>query len=389
MEAEAALLAGARHVDAVDIDPGLIRLVRRFNAGGIYDHPLVSVHAEDARAFIRRAKSDYDIIAFGYLDSQALFSSMSNIRLDGFVYTVESLRTAYDHLRPQGLLCLSFAVDYNPLMASKLYQMVLQATGHEPLVYVFRQNLVFCVPRNPIPEPPLTIGPFQRMRVNPLEVAVPTDDWPYLYLFGHRIPSDYLIVMGVLLVGTIFFLWRISPGGWGAERSHFLFLGMGFLLLQTKSIVDCSLYFGSTWLVTTLIIAGVLLMALAANTVAARGYHLWPVYGLLFATLFLLYVVPRDWILSLPWMARLAWTLLVVPLPVFFAGFVFASSLRAASNPSAAFGANLVGATLGGFSEYLGMVIGYRRLSWVLIGAYALSAYCRKTWQGLRSPSST
>ena len=54
------------------------------------------------------------------------------------------------------------------------------------------------------------------------------------------------------------------------RRWPLFFLGMGFLLLETKSITDCCLYFGTTWLVTMLVVAGVLLMVLAANALATR-----------------------------------------------------------------------------------------------------------------------
>ena len=54
-------------------------------------------------------------------------------------------------------------------------------------------------------------------------------------------------------------------------------MGWGFLLLQTKSIGDTSLYFGTTWFVTTLVIAGVLLMVLlGALLVFAQGSVLAP-----------------------------------------------------------------------------------------------------------------
>jgi hypothetical protein len=42
-------------------------------------------------------------------------------------------------------------------------------------------------------------------------------------------------------------------------------------------------------------------------------------------------------------------------------------------HPSAAFGANLVGAMIGGFAEYLSMVIGRQGLVVVVIGAYVVS----------------
>ncbi|HEX7631747.1 MAG TPA: hypothetical protein VF388_06430, partial [Lacunisphaera sp.] len=163
----------------------------------------------------------------------------------------------------------------------------------------------------------------------------------------------------------------------GRRDLHFALLGMGFLLLETKGITDCTLFFGATWLVTLIVVLGVLLMVLASNLVAARvprfslGF-----YVPLFAALALLCLVPREAILAFGLGGRLAWALLVVPLPVFFAGLIFSTGFRDSVNPAALFGANLIGAMVGGFSEYLGMAVGNHALSYLIIAAYAGSLLC-------------
>jgi hypothetical protein len=157
----------------------------------------------------------------------------------------------------------------------------------------------------------------------------------------------------------------------GLADIHFGLLGMGFLLLETKNISDCTLFFGATWFVTLIVVAGVLLMVIAANLTAERlkGCSLW-MYAPLVATLALLLVVPREAVLGLEFPVRMLWTLLVVPLPIFFAGIIFSTTFRESASPSAVFGANLIGAMLGGFCEYLGMAIGSHRLSILVITAY-------------------
>jgi hypothetical protein len=167
-----------------------------------------------------------------------------------------------------------------------------------------------------------------------------------------------------------------------ASDGHFFLLGVGFLLLETKSITDCSLYFGTTWMVTAVVIAGVLLMVLAANLLAMRirGSPLW-LYAPLLASLALLYFVPRDAILSLSSAQRIGWTLLAVPLPVFFAGLIFSTSFRESGGDAAQFfGANLIGAMVGGFCEYLGMALGNDMLLILVMAAYAVSLLTR--WRG-------
>ncbi len=135
MDVEAALRHDARHVDAVEIYPAVVAISRRYNAGAPYSDPRVSIFVDDAWAYLARAQPGYDLVIFGFLDSQALFSTMSNVRLDGYVYTVESLRSAFRLLDDHGALVLSFGLG-RPWMGPKLFNMMAAATGRTPAAYV-------------------------------------------------------------------------------------------------------------------------------------------------------------------------------------------------------------------------------------------------------------
>jgi Spermine/spermidine synthase domain len=380
MDVEAALLSGVDHVDAVDIDPQIIELSRSINASGCYDDPRVAVHVDDARAFLENAQPGYDLVAFGFLDSQALFSSMSNLRLDGFTYTVESIRTAFDLLGEGGTLSLSFAAGQE-WIAHKLVRMVADGTKSPPIVFVDGPQIIICACKTTTARDyPLKYGRFIRQQFDPRDLAqvpVATDDWPFLYLSRQTIPRDYMIVMGSILAISLITILSLRRRRWGCPDFHFLFLGVGFLLLETKSISDCSLYFGSTWQVTMIVVAGVLLMVLAANFLAPafRFSLLW--YIPLIATLIALYVIPHQWVLSLGRAQRVAWAILIVPLPILFAGIIFSTTFRGASDAGALFGANLVGAVIGGCCEYLGMAIGNSALLFLVTGAYVGSFICQ------------
>ena len=371
-DVEAALLNGAEHVDAVEIDPELVALSRRINASGVYDDPRVRVRVDDARAFLRRTQEKYDLIVFGYLDSQALFSSMSNVRLDGYVYTVESIRAAFERLTDDGALSLSFFVGRQVRMIDRLLGMVHEATGERPISYWSDGPVALLSFKNPPAQIPEEYGGWKVFTGDPPASAIPTDDWPYLYLNRRGVPTDYLVVIGTLVVLSLVAVVGLMPRGAGVADMHFFFLGVGFLLLQTRSITTCSLYFGATWLVTTVIITGVLLMVLLANYVVQSRLISFSraLYIPLMISLAVVYVIPTNLILSLPLAGRLAWSLLAVPLPIFFAGLIFSTTFRSRPNPSASFGANLIGATLGGFVEYLGMAIGHQALGLFVMAAY-------------------
>jgi len=370
-DVEAALAAGVRHVDAVEIDPVITQLSQRFNAAAPYADSRVAVHIDDARAYVKRATPGYDLVVFGFLDSQALFSSMSNVRLDGFVYTVESLRTAYGLLNPDGVLALSFYLG-SEWLGPKLFRMVAEATGRPPAMYLQGKQLILIAPKNSGLKLPAAVGPFVRALYEALPpIPLATDDWPFLYLYRKTIPADYLLAIGSLLAFSIGALVTLRRGSFGREDGHFMFLGMAFLLLETKSIGDCTLFFGTTWLVTMVVVAGVLLMVMAGNLVAARlrRFSFW-MYLPLLASLLLPLAISRETVLAGDFSTRLLWALFVVPLPIFFAGLVFSTTFRAAKSPSAAFGANLIGAMLGGFCEYLAMVVGSQRLSLLVMVLY-------------------
>lgn len=378
-DTEVALLSGAEQVDAVEIDPMLVNLSDRFNASGIYENPKVRIHVDDARAFLRRSTGKYDIVVFGFLDSQALFSSMSNIRLDGYIYTVQSMQSAFQLLNDKGVLSISFMAGHEWL-ARKLVRMVGVATDQMPVVFESQGQVVICAFRGEHTEPPPQYGRFVRT-VFPAgddlsDAVAPTDDWPFLYLSGKTIPADYVIVIGIRLAVALVSVYMIRGRGrtFGANDGHFFSLGLGFLLLETKSIADCSLYFGTTWFVTMVVVSGVLLMVLAANIVALYlgQFRMW-LYVPLIASLLLLYFVDRDAILALTFDQRLLWSLLAVPLPIFFAGLIFSTTFRKATSPSSFFGANLLGAMIGGFCEYFSMMIGNRSLMFLVIGAYLVS----------------
>jgi hypothetical protein len=373
-DVEAALKAGARHVDAVEIDPVVVEISKKFNAGAPYSDPRVSVRIDDARSYLSKATTGYDMVVFGFLDSQALFSTMKNVRLDGYVYTVEGIRSAFRLLNDQGMLTLSFYLG-KPWLGLKLYSLVREATGREPTLYFgdgHEDTLIICVPKDARTALPLHPSRFHQGGYGKLlKIDVPTDDWPFLYLIAKTIPSDYVIVIASLLAFSIATIAWLRRRAFGRSDVHFGLLGMGFLLLETKSISDCTLYFGATWFVTSVVVTGVLLMVLLANVTAERirGHSLW-MYAPLLATLAVLLFVPRESILGFEFPGRMAWALLVVPLPIFFAGIIFSTTFRETECPAAVFGANLIGAMLGGFCEYLAMAIGNQRLSILVIVAY-------------------
>src|SRR5207244_8475925 len=85
-----------------------------------------------------------------------------------------------------------------------------------------------------------------------------TDNEPFLYLKQRGIPALYgktlLLILAVALVAVWLYAGRLR-GGW--QYTDLFFMGAAFLLLETKSVVQFALLFGTTWLVNALVFAGV------------------------------------------------------------------------------------------------------------------------------------
>ena len=120
---------------------------------------------------------------------------------------------------------------------------------------------------------------------------------------------------------------------------------------------------------------GVLLTVLAAIEVARRVELKRPgrLYITLFVWLGLAWVIPYSWLLSLPFALRVVAAIVVAFAPLFLANLVFAGRFRGAGSSTVAFGANLLGAMVGGMLEYAALLIGYRGLTLLAAVMYALA----------------
>jgi len=209
---------------------------------------------------------------------------------------------------------------------------------------------------------------------------LPSDDWPQLYLRGREIPwapiGQGMLVMA-LLSGLLLF--AFAPQRRLALNPQMFFLGAGFMLLETKGVVHMALLFGSTWIVNSIVFFAILVMILCANlyVVRMRPQRLGPYYALLVAALLVNALVPMNVFLSLPPAARIAASCLVVFIPVFFAGVIFATAFRESRRPDVDFGSNVAGIVLGGLSEQLSLVLGFNYLILVAVAYYLLSLVLR------------
>ena len=93
-----ALNRGAKHVDAVEIDPRLYDLGKSRHPDHPYSDPRVTGHIGDGRAFLENTDKKYDLIVLALPDSLTLVSGNSALRLESFLFTKEAFEAARDHL---------------------------------------------------------------------------------------------------------------------------------------------------------------------------------------------------------------------------------------------------------------------------------------------------
>ncbi len=382
-DAAGALRHGVERVDAVEIDPGIYAIGREFHPERPYDNPRVHVIIDDARAYLDQTDRSYDVVSVGLLDAHTLSSSYNNTRIDHYVYTEESLRRMRDRLKPDGILTVAFEAR-RPWIRQRLYDLLERVFGHAPEVLAYRHGqygfggTMYVVGRdadevqsaiaaNPQLKQFVTLFG-SRMGLQGDSIKPTTDDWPYLYLHTARIPNMHLSIMAILGV-MVAGVGRIVVRRTGALDWHFFFLGAAFLLMEFQNISKASLLLGSTWLVNSVIITGILVLVLLANLFVHRYRveNLRWVYAVLLVSLVAIWLVPLSLFNTLSFWPRAILGTAFLNLPVFFGGIIFITSFRKTAAKDQAFGSNLLGAAVGGVMESLSFVVGINAL--VLLAA--------------------
>ena len=106
-----ALSHGAAHVDAVEMDPSIVKLVNEEKyakfMGGLYQHERVALYNDEGRSFLRRQPFEsYDIIqSVNNYTPVAMNAGALNLSA-AYLMTKEAINDYLDRLKPNGVLAL-------------------------------------------------------------------------------------------------------------------------------------------------------------------------------------------------------------------------------------------------------------------------------------------
>jgi len=122
----------AAHIDAVELNPQILELVRgRYGvfSGGLYTTPGVRTHASEAREFLAGVDpaTPYDLVELSLADSFAASSAGLYALNEGYLYTVEALRSYLRVLSPGGFVAITRWIKLPPRDTLKIFATAAEA----------------------------------------------------------------------------------------------------------------------------------------------------------------------------------------------------------------------------------------------------------------------
>lgn len=315
-----ALLAGSREIIAVEINPAMVNLTRRYSAynGSILDREGVSTVVTDGRNFVERAGDRYDLIYLNMVYAQANTPGSAALN-EAYVFTEQAFRAYWRKLAPRGRLAI---VSHQALEGSRALMTAigsLEKEGLRPADVLARSALVMYPDDDPtrrisvlvLRKSPwaeeemagftqdaaargmqalyvpgvfeITLRGLTTNEVNlekflsdaEYNIAPTTDDSPFFYNLDPGLPGPLVTLLvavfafiAVYLVISVFN--RHTPSTW--QFAYFGLIGVGFMLIEAPLIQRGILLLGNPTLTLAVVVGALLLSAGIGSLVSGR----WP-----------------------------------------------------------------------------------------------------------------
>ncbi|MBT5031877.1 MAG: hypothetical protein HOM55_06230 [Proteobacteria bacterium] len=112
-ETKAAVVFGARHVDAIELVGEMVDVARtRYDeyGGGIFNHPIVNYREGEGRTFLRGSEKKYDIIQMFSNHTSSSMADGSGAVTAAYLQTVEAYQEYFSHLADDGVMQINHHV---------------------------------------------------------------------------------------------------------------------------------------------------------------------------------------------------------------------------------------------------------------------------------------
>lgn len=385
-----AVRAGIQEVTAVEIDKKIVELGKELHPEDPYNQENVLINIDDGRSFLRKTDKKFDFVIMGLTDSHTLNSNLTNVQLDNFLYTTESMQEVNEVLKDDGILFLSFDVR-KPWIGDRIKNSISNAFGHEPFIFSMQNvppfygwgGVFFVASKNPetldkyLEQNTDLSNYLKTLEVNFGEAEKTlTDNWPYLYLESPRIPRIHFIVSTVIILTFLGFALKLNIFS-NFNRTSFL-LGTGFLLYEFQNIGKTSLLYGNTWVTNVYIISAILGLILIANYLDTKiKINLKTLYILLILAFGLQLITPLAYLNNTSGVIKYLFVPLYLNLPLLFSGLIFIKLFSKAKDKKFFFGSNLLGSAFGGLLAFLSYIFGIKSLLVVSLIIYISSYFVK------------
>ena len=202
-----------------------------------------------------------------------------------------------------------------------------------------------------------------------------TDDWPFFYMSYRVYPLSYLLLLSFIFIVSFIFIKKHT--GINLSRFSFtsFFLGVGFMLMETKGITELAKIYGSTWVVVSVVIVSVLFMAYIANLLIIKNIKISnnQIYFFLLLSIFVSLGITFINYYNYPTYLLKLFVPIILTLPVLFSGLAFSRELIKSGSTANTLSCNILGALVGGLLEYNSMYFGFKFLYLLAFAAYFMA----------------
>ena len=353
------------------------------------------VFAGDGRAFLDSTDRMFDVIIFEAADLSYSTTPRSFISIENYLYTVEGVEKALEHLNPEGVFFVLVTKELIP--APKFINALPQGVkwrlfeGEIEVMETVPMNFDFLIASYSgevikfwdtyLRDPRMKLSAVSSSEIDKKSsfgLDPITDNRPLLYFAGWHQATPFFIILLVLVVTTGILYFRSSKR---KNLMFFSFLGTAFMITELYVINSMRAYLGG-YLETSSILLGILILGTAFGTIFYDRFSdkLTAFYLIVSITVMMLMLFYAP--LTFPIYLKIVWITAALVPASFFMGTLFPKALvRADRNQVTTYYAiDTIGASAGLVLFYISILAGGFSLVAVLaLTLYALSLFMLKS----------